>query len=109
MRNTSGLAHRRLLALRHQGRDQFPQRPLVSHEAGNHGIQYGGRMQAVEIKGMAGLPCQNEQKRGLRSPVAFPKRMNGVELGEEVRGPRAERVRIQGPYKRFAFASPLNS
>ena len=81
--------------------DEFPQLPaqrrLVSEEAGNHRLQEARRLQMREVEGMARL-CREQCGKGqLRSPIAFPERMDRIQVGEERGGLLGESLRLPSP------------
>lgn len=71
------------------------QRPFVTMEALNHGIQKLPRRQLVETERVT-RPIREEcQEAGLSTTVAFAKRMDGIESRQEVRRSRHKIVRGQ--------------
>jgi len=54
-------------------------------KAPDHGGEEHFRIKTFKIKRMTGLQRQDGEKHKLRPPIAFTKRMNGVEIGKEMR------------------------
>lgn len=59
------------------------QRCFVSEEAGNHRPKEARRLQSREVEGMASLRSEQCDKGQLGSPVAFPERVDRVQVRKE--------------------------
>ena len=94
MRKTDRLTQIALLRLRRKQRsDDDRQRSHVTFEACDHRREHLRRVELGEVEGVARTLGKQAEKRYLSAAVAFAKRMNGVDLGEIVRGPLGKALR----------------
>ncbi len=61
----------------------------------NHRTHHPGRIEPILVERVAGLMSEGDQERQLCAAVAFAERMDGIELGEKMRGSLSENHRIE--------------
>jgi hypothetical protein len=83
--------------------DLRPKRFFVAREADDHRLKEALGHEPFNIERMVGAMREQNEKSCLRTSIALPKRVNGVQRCKECRGPVRKLVRRQMPEKVAPF------